>query len=70
VTRHLAIVAKSQPDMICHDVLQMREALADETARMDRLMVRIDELVEEGFTTNEIRRQLMKVDLANAGDCY
>ena len=38
--------------------------------RLATLAVRVDELIESGYTTNEIRRHLVKVDAANEGDGY
>jgi hypothetical protein len=53
MTRHLAIVAKSQPDMIRHDVLQMREALMVENMARDL----VDRVIWQSFEDTDRRIQ-------------
>jgi hypothetical protein len=62
VTRHLAIVAKSQPDMIRHDVLQMREALMVENMARDL----VDRVIWQSFEETDRRIQARARYMATA----
>jgi hypothetical protein len=62
MTRHLAIVAKSQPDMIRHDVLQMREALMVENMARDL----VDRVIWQSFEETDRRIQARARYMATA----
>jgi hypothetical protein len=62
VTRHLAIVAKSQPDMIRHDVLQMREALLTENIAKEL----VDRVLWQSFEETDRRIQARARYMATA----